>query len=252
MHHLVAYYTNNLAQDASGVALGTVNDTVLYAANSAYQALDDWRVLAAYAGNDAFTDVYLNAPSLRRMFLPSLMPVSNTPLPANDPPIITFGNAGPMIERTEGFGVNASRGAVVASDAYALLWVGKGIAPISAMPIYTIRCTASVVTSEGNWTNGQLTFGQTLPAGKYALVGAEVYGTNALAARFVFSESQLRPGVLCQGAVGEWNRNTFRAGNFGKFGEFWNTSPPSIDIFGVGATTTQTVFLDLQKIGSAY
>jgi hypothetical protein len=249
MFHLLAYYTNDLASAASNVALGTVTDQIIASANSGYQMPEDMRLMASYAGNDAFTDVRLNTPSMRRLFLPSITPVSATTLPGNMPPTNFYGDYGPSIQKTEYLQVEASRGVVAASDAYAGIWVTPGRRAVSGGPINSIRCTAAVTIAEGTWASGQLTFGQTLPAGRYQVVGMDAYGTNLLFARLIPYGATYRPGVLAQGAVGEWSGMDFRYGRAGVFCEFESTALPGIELFGVGAGSAQTIFLDLIRVG---
>lgn len=246
--HTFAYYTNDLALSAADVALGTVSDVLLNVNSGGYLMPENWRLFAAYVGIPDATEAYLDSPSLRRLFLPFLDPMSLTALPANNPPIIELGQNGYDLLKTEIVKVVASRGAVAAADAYTLLWAGprRHAAPVG--PVFTMRATSAVVTAEGTWTTGALTFDQTLPPGEFAVVGMSSYGTNLLASRLVLKNTAYRPGILAQGAQGEWNQPVFRNGNFGLFGRFTNYDPPQIDCFGVGATGTQIHYLDIVKL----
>lgn len=247
--HLLAYYTNDLASGASNVALGTVTDQAFTRDTTGYFFPENMKLWAAYAGNDAFTSVRLNSPSLRDPFLPYVEPFSLTTLPANTPPIAKFWEMGTDLYKNEYLQVQGSRGVVVASDAYALLWVGKGRQAIPPGPRRTIQITTAITIAEGTWSLGTITFAETLPSGKYCIVGMNVFGTNLLAARLAFTGGGYRPGVICQGAQGEWLEPSFDRDELGKFGEFLNTVPPQLECFGVGAGTSQIGYLDLVKVG---
>lgn len=246
--HLLAFRTAALASGAANVALGTVPDPMIFSVNNQYQMPKRVNVIASYAGNDAFNDVRINAPSLRSLFLPSLDPFSNTALPANVPPINFYEDMGPEIQFSEGVSVEASRDVVVASEAVALLWVADGRLQKASGPIQTLKCTSATATTAGVWTNGALTLTQNLPVGRYQIVGMSCFGTNVLACRIVFQTGGFRPGVLAQGAVGEWSLDPFRRGGVGVFGEFTNITLPSIDLFCTGVSATQTIFLDIVKV----
>jgi hypothetical protein len=89
----------------------------------------------------------------------------------------------------------------------------------------------------------------TLPDGKYAIVGMDCFGTNALACRVAFVGGGFRPGVIAQGAQGNWTQPSFDRNEFGCFGYFINTVPPQLEVLGSGATTTQIGYFDLMKVG---
>lgn len=247
--HLLAYYTNDLASGANLTALGTITDQAWTFDATGYFMPDNLKLLAAYAGNDAFTEVRLNQPSLRDPFLPYIDPFSLTVLPANTPPVYKAYEMGVDLTKNEFLRVNASRGVVVASDAYALLWVGKQRRPIPAGPRRTAKFTSAVTVSEGTWSLGALTFADTLPDGLFAIVGMNVYGTNVLAARLAFTGGGWRPGVIAQGAQGEWVQPAFARDELGYMGKFLNTVQPNIEYLGVGAGTTQIGYMDLVQIG---
>lgn len=247
--HLLAYYTNDLASAASLVALGSVVDQAWTFDATGYFMPTNLKALAAYAGNDAATIVQFDQPSLRDPFLPTVDPISLTTLPANTPPVMKMWEMGVDLRQNEFLRVRMSRGVVAASDAYALVWVGKSRQSIPGGPRRTARFTATITGAEGVWALGAFTFQDTLPDGRYAIVGLSCYGTNLLAARMAFTGGGYRPGVICQGAQGEWVPPSFARDEFGLFGTFVNTVQPNLEIFCVGACTAQTGYLDLVQIG---
>jgi hypothetical protein len=246
--HLFGYYTNDLASAASLVALGSITDQAWTSDSTGYFMPDNLKLMWAYAANDAATIVQVDQPSLRDPFLPYIDPISLTTLPANTPPVYKAWEMGLDLRRNEYLRIRMSRGAVVASDAYALVAVGKQRKPIPTGSRRTIRFTSAVTIAEGVWTLGALTFSDTLPDGRWAIVGLAVYGTNLLAARLAFTGGGWRPGVLCQGAQGEWTPPAFDRNEFGYFGNFLNTIQPNIEYLGVGAGTAQIGYMDLVQI----
>ena len=247
--HLLAYYTAALASDASLVAMGTVTDQAWTFDSTGYYMPDNLKLLAAYVGNDAFTAVQLDQPSLRDPFLPYIDPISLTVLPANIPPVYKSHEMGIDLRINEYLRVRGSRGTVAASPAVALLWIGKARQQIPGGERRTIRWTAAVTIAAGTWSLGSFTFSDTLPGGKYAIVGMSAYGTNLLAARLAFTGGGWRPGVLGQGAQGEWTPPAFERNELGLFGTFLNTVQPNLEFFGAGAGSAQTGYMDLVKIG---
>lgn len=247
MFHTLAYYTNDLALSAANVALGRVADPIFSSFNNGYQMPFDGRLIAMYYGNVGVSDVRLNSPVFRNRFLPHPSPVSATALPADNAPIIMFPGGGLPLEVSEELAVEGSRGAVAAADAYALLWISRGpISPVNPLS-FTIRATSTVTVAEGAWASGALTLSETLPNGNYDVVGIRVVGTNILAGRIIIPGQDLRPGVLADQAEGEFQLPIFRNGNFGKFGSIPSFQNVQMEYFGVGASTAQTVYIDLVK-----
>jgi len=125
-----------------------------------------------------------------------------------------------------------------------LLFLSDGpLAPVAG-DIFTVRATAAITLATGTWVNGNLTLGQTLPAGKYQVVGMRVRGTNLVAARLVFSEQTARPGFLAVNAIPDLDTYWNRMGRMGVWGEFPHTIPPTVDCLGV-TDTAQVFLLDL-------
>jgi hypothetical protein len=133
-------------------------------------------------------------------------------------------------------------------DGWALLWLSDGpVAPVRG-DIRTIKATTGHTTVADIWENVALTLTQTLPAGRYALVGARAFGTNLLAARFVFTGEAWRPGVPAGADINSRQTNPFRKGRFGSFGEFEFDSPPTVDLLGTGVTAAEEIYLDLIQV----
>lgn len=247
--HLLPFYTALLASGASNVALGAVTDPVFPIQNGLYTMPRDLRLMQAYVGAADVTAIRLNMPSLLQPFIPYLDPISLTSLPANMPPLVRFGDQGWPLESSEQISLEASRAVVAAAPAFAGLWLSVNPPSKATGQIRTLFATGAIVSAAGTWAQGNLTLVSQLQAGTYAVVGLSVYGTNALFARMIFPNQAFRPGTLCQGAVGEWNDETFRRGNMGVFGTFENWNLPQLEVFGVGATATQTVLIDVIKVG---
>ncbi len=247
MFHTAAYYTNDLASGAANVALGRVTDQLLSSFNNGYQIPFDGRLLAFYYGNVSATDVRLNSPTFRRMFLPHPSPISLTALPADNAPVVKFPGGGLPLLQSEELAVEGSRAVAAAADAYALIWISRGpITPVNGLA-FTIRATATVTVAEGAWASGAVTLSETLPAGNYDVVGMRVVGTNILAGRLIIPGQDLRPGVLADQAEGEFQLPHFRDGNFGRFGTIPSFQNVQVEFFGAGASTAQTVYIDLIK-----
>jgi hypothetical protein len=109
-------------------------------------------------------------------------------------------------------------------------------------------CTTSVTLSAYAWTNAALTFSQTLPMGRYQVVGMRARSTGLIAARLVFVGFSWRPGCVGHDAVSDIDNDVFRQGRLGVWGEFEHDTPPTVDFLSVSADSNPTVWLDLIKV----
>jgi len=142
------------------------------------------------------------------------------------------------------FAIAATGGAAAVN--YGLVWLSDGPVKPTTGKIFSIRATSSVTLAAGVWVNGALTFGSTLPAGTYQVVGMYAQGAHLVAARLLFVGGTFRPGVPANADLNHNHFAQFRNGYAGVFGSFDINQPPSVDCLGV-TDTAQTFVLDLIK-----
>jgi len=116
--------------------------------------------------------------------------------------------------------------------------------------IWTVRATyASLTPEEGKWINGELTFDETLPVGKYQIVGASIWHGSGLAFRFSPVGAMNRPGGLTGGGVGAIEPWWQRLGHMGVWCEFHSSTPPSVDVLASNTTASSgSMEIDLIKV----
>lgn len=253
MHTIAAFYKNALTASSVYAQIPAVNDQSLpQDGANRFLLPSDYKVLAAYALGLRITAARLNTPSLRSFLLPEIYPATKAVAPATtDSPTFMI-ETGPMIRMNEGLEVDASVDAGAADDVWCALWIAPRFVPAPKGPIFTAVCTATITTVLGQWVLGVLTPNQSLPAGKYAVVGMACVAASTVLARLVYTgQNQFRPGVMVQKTYGaQYIEDKFRFGQFGHFGEFTNTTLPQLELFGDAAgAAAPVVYLDLIKIG---
>lgn len=186
----------------------------------------------------------VQAPSLRSVLNFDISPIANGLVFGSIPRMARLWQTPLPLAALEPLDVFIQNGAAVMNRAF--LWMCDGpIKPVTGK-VYTVRFTASITEVTATWANGVLTFGQTLPSGHYQVVGMRVWSANGVAARLFFVGGAWRPGVIMQNTEDNNEWPDFRYGNTGVWGEFDNTTPPSIDVMGI-TDTAQVGFLDLIK-----
>jgi len=208
------------------------------------------KVIMVYALGSGMTQARLSSPSLRQIIEPDIEPLDTTkpPLVAYPTPLYDLREHPYQLVRSEALNFQTTS-AVAGVRSYGIVFLSDGkLGPIPGGQVTTVRATNATTLVANTWTNGALTFAQTLPAGRYAIVGMRVQSASCIAARLVFSGSAWRPGVLGTTVDGSVENLMFRMGGLGVLGEFEHNEPPSVDFFATAGDTSQVVHLDIIKI----
>lgn len=197
----------------------------------------------------------LESPSLRRLSYLGISPSCNleTLETANFPQLNARYTGESPISLVAGEGLEAKvRLHRLEDDTVATVGVCLGDAPVSPVrgEIWTVRFTyASLTPITGEWVNTEIEFDETLPVGRYQVVGALLWMGHGLLFRLVPIGSKYCPGGLTTGWAGQWTPIWQRYGNMGIWCEFHSSTPPSIDILSRSEAPGEgTGYLDIIKI----
>lgn len=208
-----------------------------------------WRIAAAYLQGTGTSVARVNNATLRRIGLPSITPVvAAAAIPSLLAPAM-YGFNGPRLPYADEFGIEADNtGANVQTG---FIWLHDGVMnpPAPGDEIFTLQWSATITAVANTWTNGAVVFTQTLPVGRYRIVGMDAIGTTLIAARLANPYGGPRPGILARGSTAVFPTNVFRNGNFGSFMDFTSYAQPTIDIFDSAAgAVTVTGYFDCVKL----
>lgn len=199
-----------------------------------------------YAIGAAITRAQLVSPSIRRRYPLEITPIEIAAEPADPVKYNPFFQSPIQLDEDESLNFQAAEGGAGAQQSSGLVWLCDGAtSPITGSEMFTIRATNASTLTAYAWTNGALTFNDTLPAGEYAVVGMRASSAGLIAARLVFSQFPWRPGCIASDTLGEQGSPVFRYGNIGVWGQFSHNTPPTVDFLSLSADTSQTVDLDL-------
>jgi hypothetical protein len=246
--HVVAFQSTQ-AEDGAYLNLEPVIDpTVSISGNYIYvpelNNLVGFYICAGSKGSGA----YFQAPSLRKLLNIDVGLIELATTPEEDPALNLFPESPIPLERYEGLEVLLNTGATTDETHTAIVFLSDGaIAPVSG-DIRTLRASASISATPGEWSEGTLTFRQTLPVGTYQVVGAKVIGENIVAFRFVPIGYAWRPGGIASPTLAGKVDRYQRYGRLGIWFTFDSRTPPSLEILTSGSSTSQVVLLDLIKV----
>jgi|SRR6266850_1686306 len=246
---LVAYSSAAAGINAALTALAAVPDPHVRVVGNDIIVPDTMNTLwGGTAIGPTLTRAQLSSPSLRRVFLHELAPLDiGAALPASPRKIFLRDGDPQPLDTAEALDALITN---TASDRETVLvWLGPGPSKPDNRPSWTIRVTATPTAVAGAWTNGSITFDQTLPAGSYDVVGARFRSTNLIAFRFVFVGGTFRPGAIGYASTTSLDYDSFRDGGLGVWGTFKHNSPPTVDFLANAADASFTGELDLVYLG---
>lgn len=209
------------------------------------------KLLGVYANGVNIVQAQINSPSLRRFVPYDIDPIDIAATPSSPTPFIDLFDHPYEFDVDESLNALTSENGAGATRMNVFAWLGDGNKEQVSGEILTVRVTSATAAVAFAWTNVALTFTNVLPAGRYAIVGLRGESATGIACRLVLPGSGYRPGAIMQTASGRLVdvEHRFRYGNAGKWGEFRNTVPPTIDVFAGAADATQTFWLDLIQLG---
>jgi len=263
--HTIAYH--KAGASTTLLPLTPVEDTQITTAGYDVTVPELNHIVALAAFGSEMRQAELQAPSLRRIILEDISSWHPYERIGVHPGLIEDRRENPLVlETAEKLNVYT----IHTADGWALIWLAD--APITPVrgDIRTVKCLPDAGTTADVWENRHINLQQTLPAGRYQVVGAKAIGTGLMAARLCFVGEPWRPGVpaskvpapldvtatpsetTIEAAMQEMlslgGFPMFRKGKFGVFGEFEFDQPPSVDLLQTAACDDCELYLDLIQI----
>jgi hypothetical protein len=248
MHHTLAWRES--IADATEVDVDPVQDGIWAIQNSHFFPSVNWQLLALYFGAATPTRARIVTPTFRQVTTPFVRPMNTDIVPGNLPGIADYRN-NPLtlrpLEEIQLLGTQTTGGAAVVAG---VGWVTKtGIQPVPTGDIFTMRGTGATTVVAGSWTQVTVTWADTLPNGRYAIVGGVFQGTTCIAGRFILENQVERPGGLGVSALDLNTSPIFAKGNLGIWGTFDGNRMPNLEVLCNAADTAQELYMDIIKVG---
>lgn len=245
--HLLAY------EEAIGTTANTdldaIADDVINRQNSHYFPSVDLSLLFATAMSANLNRARIVSPTLRQITNPQIRPIINAATPGDDEEVADYRNNPFRLPRLEEIAIEASSDICMGTEqCLALLGVSAGMQPAPAGNIYTLRGTSTGTSTALTWTTVTVSWEDTLPEGRYAVVGLVAVGATEVAARLIFDEQMWRPGCLGVAAIGSRIPTIFRKGRLGMWGMFNSWALPEVQVLNTAAVSVHTFFLDLVRV----
>ncbi len=250
--HLVVFSSNVLSSGVLQSITPVADPTITIGSNNLYVPTKYNLVLfcAGFTGAAAATRQQLRSPSLRELFYPEITPANITGTFSGGEFYSDFTPNPITLQTNEGlnFFTDGGGDGTTAQRIYGVVIFGDAAPSVQKGKIFPVYATTAIQAKVDGWASGVITLSQTLPVGKYDIVGMRINGAGLIAARLIFigASAVTRPGIFCTDVVSRENFTQFRNGNNGVLGTFDTSTPPSLEIIG-GTSSSQNVILDLIK-----
>lgn len=243
MFQLLAYSGVNNAGTTDG-DLTAATEQNFSQRNGHYTLGEDYNLIGAAFFQSGATRANIQSGTLESISRLNIWPLNISQAVPSPPRIMSLMDSPIPLPKNEEIQMLGSGTVSVQMNGF--LWLGdpgwsrnipRGIGPL---PFFVARATATIAGVANVWSAvAALTFEKSLRGGSYALVGANVQGTNLLAFRFnfpkqvLYNNRPLKPGSLATTAIGDQPANWTDYGerSFGEWGRFNTFELPSIEGF---------------------
>ena len=248
MIHTAAYFSAAVTAGATDFDLPAVTEAPTPVQNNHFAFQVPAKVIGMYVLGVNLTRAKIQTPKLRALSNPYIQPIERSATVPNRALFADYTTGPLQLAPFDETSLLVSNDAGAGTTISGFIWVDDGNTVRPAGQIFTVRGTLSGTGAAGTWLLSSMTLDQTLPAGRYSVVGMKVISTLAAAARLVFPGQVWRPGVINSLTAGVYPGDYFQRGYLGELGQFESTAQPQIEVFGLGAAAPSEVYLDLIKI----
>jgi hypothetical protein len=244
--HLAANFV--AITDAVNMDVPALNDDVLLRQNSHHVPDRDVPLIASYAGAVTLLRTRYNSPKIRQVTPSYVSPVNTTLLPGTRPGVADF-RARPFILRAqEEIVIESTDSAAGPNNHYVLSWYDFGRIEAPLGDVYGLRGTSTTAGVASTWTTADVTWENTLPAGRYAVIGGQLISATNVAWSLIFYDQMPRPGGLGQAAAGLYPWEPQLNGGLGVWGWFTTITLPRLRILDNATGNAHTIILQVIRV----
>lgn len=227
--------------------IAAMTDDLFAISNNHFLPQKDWYLQWACAMGITLARARLITPNFRQISPPQIMPIEVLLTPGARPNVADYRNNPLKIRGLEELQYAVFENAV--ERAACLLGFSDGpLMPMPAGDIYTIRFSSTTAAVAHTWTSIASTPTDTLPAGRFAMVGLSHNSATGKGCRVIFEDSQYRPGSVSMSAPGSATHPMFRMGGLGIWGYFNANRMPIFQVHCNAADAAHEIFVDFVRV----
>lgn len=250
MYHL-GLFDSSIAT-ATETQLAAVADDILVIQQSGFVPQDNMAIAIAFALGTNLQYAYLTTPTFRQVTTPFLRPTNQGATFPSFGGLCDYRQNPLKVKPQEVLAAYAYQDAVGAENEFVGVALQQSYTPAPQGDIYTMRATSTTAAVASAWTQLTMTWQNTLPSGRYAVVGWELQGAAGIASRLILPGQTLRPGSIVVSADSVQGPPAFRKGGMGLWGYFTSVNLPKVEVYATAATASWTAYLDLIRLTDQY
>lgn len=250
MFHLAAYI--HATTPATDVDQPALSDDILTIQNNHFVLQTPMSLIAAAAMSATLTRARLASPSMRQIANPYIRPINVAAIPAANPNMWLLDYNPFRIPPFEEVQALLTAAPAMTEPAATLIWLQDQMTPMPSGNCIPLRVTSTTAAVANTWTSLTITWQDTIPTGRYAMVLSECSSTNARAHRWIFSNQLWRPGHLSFAAVGSRLPYAVSKGQFGLMGFFNSNDLPRLQVLVNGTDNAHEIYAHVIRTGNIY
>jgi hypothetical protein len=245
--HTVVYTSNTFG--VTNFDMTPATDAIIAIQNGHYLPQVPLNFYGGWFSGTLMTAIRLNTPRSRQVVPPPLYPIQNTALPPDRPHIFDRRMMPFLLNAVEEVSMQVNLGGAANAIASAVMFWGTSIDPVTYGDVWALHGTATTTASALAWTQLNVTWDQTLPAGTYNLIGSQIQSTNAICHRWIprLGTQLWRPGALSITSLTNISDPTMYYGGWGAWLQFNTYTYPLPEVFCNGADAAHDVTIFFTK-----
>jgi hypothetical protein len=248
MYHTMAYTT--LIGTVANTDIPALQDDIIAIQNTHFILPAPMKLFAGLVTSPTAINAQLVSPTLRQINPVFFRPVNLNALPPGNPGVFYAFGGGLQLSAFEETQVLGTAAPATTERFTAVLFAGDTPTPNPQGPVYVCQFTSTGTATANVWTTIPYGYTNVLPSGIYTMVQSELFSTNGIAHRWIFSGQYWRPGFPSMQAAGNRLPDQLLYDWLGMMGTFRSNDLPRLQVLANAADAVHTGYAWLVRTGN--
>lgn len=248
MFHTCAY-SASVTNGLTNTTLNALADGVFkIGSQNGFVMQENIALVSAIVAPNNTTGARLNSPKFAQFGPIQIVPLQAAAKTASGILVAVWPYRPPTFRNQEEVYCTIDTGGATAAQEFVVCSFSTGADPIPPGEELTIKFTSTTTATAAAWTLLTITLTQTLPEGRYAMLGSELQSTTGIAHRWTFWGQFYRAGFPSTVAFTDPQYPGIRDYRQGLAGQFSNVTLPNLEALCSAADASFTGFMRVIKV----